>query len=116
MKIVSKLTTSLLIASTLAGTAYIAQAARKDIENDANKVKTSAVSMIEAVNTALVKVPGTPSKAEFESEDNQTVWEIEIVSDKGVFDVQVDAVNGTILKQAADHADHDENDDRKDES
>jgi len=116
MKIVSKLTTSLLIASTLAGTAYIAQAAQKDFENDANRVKSASVSMIEAVNTALAKVPGTPARAEFESEDNQPLWEIEIVSDKGVFDVQVDAVNGTILKQAADHADHDENDDRKDES
>lgn len=109
MKTVTKLTASLVIASSLLGAAYVAQAADKAGENDAAGVKTATVSLTNAVNAALVKVPGTASLAEFETDDttNQGLWKIEIVSDQGVVDVEVDAANGTILKQAADTADKD---------
>jgi uncharacterized membrane protein YkoI len=112
MKTVTKLTASLVIASSLLGAAYVTQAAEKAGENDAAGVKTAAISLTDAVNAALVKVPGKASLAEFETDDTsgQGLWKVEVVSDQGVVDVEVDAANGAILKQAADTADQDEND------
>ncbi|OQX07432.1 MAG: hypothetical protein BWK73_28110 [Thiothrix lacustris] len=111
MKTVTKLTASLVIASSLLGAAYVAQAAEKAGENDATGVQTATISLTDAVNAALVKVPGKASLAEFETDDTsgQALWKVEVVSDQGVVDVEVDATNGAILKQAADTADQDEN-------
>lgn len=112
MKPVTKIVTVLLAASVLGG-AYAAQAAGGKAENDAAGVKTAAVSMTDAVNAALGAVPGTPAKAEFETDDanQQAIWAVEIVTADGkVMDVTVDAANGTVLKQAADQADGDEED------
>ncbi len=114
MKTVTQLATSLVIASSLLGAAYVAQAAEKAGENDATGVKTAAISLTDAVNAALVKVPGTASMADFETDDasGKGLWKVEVVSDKGVVDVEVDAANGALLKQAADTTDQDEEDDK----
>lgn len=109
MKPVMKFVTVLLAAGILGG-AYAAQAAGDKAENDAAGVKTAAVSMTDAVNVALGAVPGTPSKAEFETDDakGNALWSVEIVSDKGVMDIEVDASTGQIIKQTADDNDQDE--------
>lgn len=115
MKTVTKFVAVLLTISAL-GSAYAAQTAGDNAENDAAGVKTAAVSMVDAINTALSKVPGTPAKAEFETDDTKgnTLWQVEIVSDKGVIDIEVDATTGQIIKQAADSNDQDEHEDRHD--
>jgi uncharacterized membrane protein YkoI len=108
MKLGTKLAVVLLATGVL-GTAYVTQAAEKDGANDAAGVIKAAVSMTDAVNAALKQVPGTASKAEFETDDatDQALWQIEIVSDKGVMDVEVDATSGQVTKQAADKVDED---------
>jgi uncharacterized membrane protein YkoI len=108
MKLGTKLAVVLLATGVL-GMAYVAQAAEKGGENDATGVTKAAVSMTDAVNAALKQVPGTASRAEFETDDatDKALWQIEIVSDKGVMDVEVDATNGQVTKQAADKMDED---------
>lgn len=110
MKPVTKFVMALLAASVVSG-AYAAQATGSKAENDAAGVRAAAVSMNDAVSAALNAVPGTPAKAEFETDDanGNALWQIEVVSDKGVTDVEVDATTGQILKQAADNNDQDEN-------
>lgn len=102
---------AVLLASSVLGGAYAAQASGDKAENDAAGVRTANISMTDAVNVALGKVPGTPAKAEFETDDakGNALWQIEIVSDKGVTDVEVDATTGQVIKQAADKNDQDEN-------
>ena len=108
MKLATKLAVVLLATGAL-GTAYVTQAAEKSAENDGAGVTTAAISLTDAVSAALKQVPGTASKAEFETDDATDValWQIEIVSDKGVMDVEVDATSGQVTKQAADKMDED---------
>jgi len=73
--------------------------------NDAEAVKTAHVSLNDAVNTALAKQPGKTSSASLDVEDGRLVWNIEIVSDTGVSNYEIDATNSTVLRQSADSAD-----------
>ena len=106
MKTSTKLAALTLVMAGLLGTAYAAESP----ENDASGVKTAAISLTDAVNAAVVQVPGTPSRAEFETNDStqQALWQVEVVTDKGVMDVEVDATSGQVIKQTADKADQDE--------
>ncbi|WMP18778.1 PepSY domain-containing protein [Thiothrix lacustris] len=108
MKLATKLAVVLLATGVL-GTTYVAQATEKDGANDAAGVTKAAISLTDAVSAALKQVPGTASRAEFETDDatNQALWQIEIVSDKGVMDVEVDATSGQVTKQVADKMDED---------
>lgn len=106
MNNLAKLTASLLAAGMVMGVVYEIQAVDNKNENDARGVTGAAVSMTDAVNAALLRVPGKPARAVFENRSGQPLWAVEIVSGKGVFDVEVNAANGAILQQSADRTDH----------
>lgn len=68
---------------------------------DDNKIDptTLAITMEEASTIAKQQVDGIITSAEVESEDNTTIWEIEILDAQGItYEVEIDATNGTVLE------------------
>lgn len=55
------------------------------------------ITMGEAINIALQQVPGQVVKAELEQEYQRMVYEVEILTRQGKFEVYVDANSGEIL-------------------
>jgi len=92
-----------------------ASAFAKDNEkNDAVKVNDAKVSLQEAVSSALLLVPGKAVKAEFSNDDDNAVWEIEILSaDKQVHDIEINAINKKVMKNKMDKKDNEEKDDEE---
>ena len=83
--------------------------------NDASGVTTAAVTLEEAAATALQAVPGTIASVNFSDDDDIAVWEIEVVDNfKQTYDLEINAGDGTIIKNEIDHdddeADHDDED------
>lgn len=63
-------------------------------------VKQSNINLVQALNTALKYVPGTPVEVELEENCGMPVWEVEIVPKKGgpTRDVRIDARTGDLLE------------------
>ena len=84
-------------------------------ENDALPVTTAKVSLVQAIVTAEKYVGGVASRAEYEQENGQGVFEVEVVKGKSVMDVLVNARNGKVIAAHDDTNDrandHDEDDD-----
>lgn len=101
----------MVLVGVLAGTAYVAQAKSSE-SNDAEAVTQASVSMNKAIEIALEQVPGNVVGAEFENDDGQALWEVEILAaNKEVYELEIDAASGKVLKQKKDE-DDDEKDDR----
>lgn len=69
--------------------------------NTLNKADLSAVRLteIEAQTIALQQVPdATTKKIELEEEDGQLIYEIELRKENIEYDVEIDAITGTVLK------------------
>ncbi len=99
-----------LVAGGLATTTWLVQAGNAE-DNDAQAVKRANVTLYNALDIAQQHVPGTVSRAEFEQEDGLPVWEVEVLADNGqVYDLEIDARTGEVVKQSLDHEDR-ENDD-----
>ncbi len=71
---------------------------------------TAKLSMEEAITTAKTKFPGQVLEAEFENEDGQAVYEIEIASTTGeMTEIKVDAQSGELLdSESKNHDDHEQ--------
>ncbi|MEO3829612.1 PepSY domain-containing protein [Actinomadura sp. B10D3] len=68
-----------------------------------------AVPLAQAVDTALKAVPGTVDEAELDDEHGRAVWEIDVLPDRGTpRNVVVDAGNGKVVANRADHPDGDD--------
>nr|WP_298411814.1 PepSY domain-containing protein [uncultured Halomonas sp.] len=106
----SKIAVLAIALTTLGTTAYAAG----EKGNDALSVTQAKVSLTQAVNTAIQHTPGTASRAEYEGSKEGWVYDIEIVDGKKVFDVKVDAQDGSVLSSEKDKADHDDEDDERD--
>ncbi len=70
----------------------------------------------EVIEIALMEVPGEVQEVEMETEDGQSIFEVEILSADGEeFEVEIAAETGDVLKVAADRddkgCDHDDDDD-----
>ncbi|MDA3129984.1 PepSY domain-containing protein [Aliibacillus thermotolerans] len=59
---------------------------------------TFPVSMDEAINIALAETGGTVKEAELDDDDGMTYYEIEINSNKGEAEVEVNAYTGEIIQ------------------
>lgn len=116
MKKLNKIIAAAVISGlTLTGATMVAQA-ESTSTNDALEVTSSSVTLEQAIGIAQQAVPGTPAKAEFSKDDGTAVWEVEMINkNQQVFDIEIDARSGKVLKQVADKADHedDEDDDEK---
>ena len=104
MKKINKIIAVTLISGGLLGGAIVAKAhSRGDYKNEVAAVKDAPITMISAVEIALAKIPGTPKEAEFEIEDGKSIWEVEVVNaDQQVYELEIDANSGEILKQKLD--------------
>ena len=114
MKHLNRYLAALLVGGSLVGATLVAQA-KTDNSEDVTAVTNAAVTLDLAVAIATQTVPGTASKAEFENEDGQLLWEVEVVDVNGqVYDLIIDANSGKVLEQELDEADEDEDEDDKD--
>lgn len=57
-----------------------------------------AITPEEAIKLALGEVPGDVKEIELDEENNQMIYELEIVDGKSEYDVHVDATTGSLLK------------------
>jgi uncharacterized membrane protein YkoI len=89
-------------------------AAGKSTENDALAISNAKIDLTKAVAAAEQHVGGKASKAEYERHKGQWVYEIEVVKDKKVMDVKVDAATGGVISAAEDLADKGEEDEKED--
>jgi mono/diheme cytochrome c family protein len=70
----------------------------KDVMDKAEKAKAAFIGIAQAITAANNHVPGTVLEAEFDAEENQAFWEVEIVTDDGkIMEVKVDSQTGAIL-------------------
>ena len=99
-----------LSAIALGGAAYAA----KSVENDALAITSAKISMTQAVTAAEQHVGGKASKAEYEKHKGQWVFDVEVVKDKKVMDVQVDPTSGKVIAAVEDKTDHDDGHDKAD--
>ncbi|MGX6566875.1 PepSY domain-containing protein [Cupriavidus necator] len=97
----------LAIAITGAG----AYAAKGDMENNATAINQAKVPLTRAVTVAEQHVNGKAARAEYENSKQGWIYDVEVVSGGKVFDVRVDARNGTVISSAEDKADHDDDHD-----
>jgi uncharacterized membrane protein YkoI len=118
MKLSTKI--ALSTASVVAGlaaalTALFAHAAGGVQENDAAAIAKAGLSLGQAVAIAEQHVGGKATRAEFEQAKGGTwLFDVEVVNDTKVFDVKVDAAQGTVLASKEDTADNDDDHDEKD--
>ena len=106
---------AVVIIGTFAGTAYVVQAKKSESEN-VEAVTQVNVSLSKAIEIALQQVPGHVVGVEFENDDGNTLWEVEVFSsEKAVFELEIDATSGKVLKkqnEEDEENDDDDNDDR----
>ena len=70
----------------------------EDVRDKAKKAKVAVIGIAQAIAAANNYVAGTVLEAEFEAEEDQAFWEVEIVTDEGtVMEVKVDSQTGAIL-------------------
>ena len=70
----------------------------------------------QAIEIALAEVAGEVIEVEKETEDGETVFEIEILTAEGVeYEIEVSAVSGEILEVEAEDDDDDDKDDDDDD-
>ena len=100
----------LTVAITAAGT--VAYAAQGGMENDAVAITKAKIPLVQAVTTAEQHANGKAVRAEYEKSKHGWVYDVEVVSDAKVFDVKVDADQGTVISSAEDKAGHDDDHDK----
>ncbi|MGN8157847.1 PepSY domain-containing protein [Salinisphaera sp. SWV1] len=108
---VRTLTALAVTLATIAATAAYASAGN---ENDATAVANARVSLSQAVQTAEQHVHGRASKAEYEHTREGWAYDVEVVNGQKVFDVKVDARDGSVLASTTDRTDHDDQGDETD--
>jgi uncharacterized membrane protein YkoI len=83
-------------------------------ENDALAVTGAKIDLAKAVAAAEQHVGGKASKGEYERHKGQWVFDIEVVKDRKVMDVKVDAGSGKVISATEDKADQDDDHDEAD--
>ncbi len=71
-----------------------------EIKEKVHVAGKAKVTADQAIQTALLKVPGTVVEAELEEEkDHKVIWEVEIVTADGkLMEVEIDANTGEVLE------------------
>ena len=92
------------LSATAAGGALAAESA----DNDALGIADAKISLIQAVTAAEQHVGGKASSAEYEQQQDHSVFEVEVVNGQRVMDVQVDPSSGKVLAATEDTADHED--------
>lgn len=105
----------LLIGAVLAIGSTAQAETRQAPANDAVTIGTAATDLTTAIAAAEKHVQGKAVRAEFEKRRGSSpVYDVEVVAGGKVFDVKVDAGNGTVIASAEDKADSDDDGDAVD--
>lgn len=99
-----------LTSAAVIGSAFAA----KPAENDAVAIASAKIDLAQAVATAEQHVGGKASRAEYERHNGQWVFDVEVVKDRAVMDVKVNAGTGKVIAATADEVDHDDGADHDD--
>lgn len=103
-----------LLAITIATSGAMAYAASVENPNDALVITGAKTTLTQAITTAEQHVHGTASRAEIEESKQGLIYDVEVVRHGQVFDVRVDAEQGTIIASALDKSEHDDDQDQQD--
>ncbi len=100
-----------IIAITMSVVSLVSAASfSNENKNDARDVEAVKVSLIQAVQKAQSRVSGKTVRASLEKQRARLQWEVEIVSNHGVYDVLVDANSGSVLSTQVDKQDREKED------
>jgi uncharacterized membrane protein YkoI len=88
---------------------------RKTKMTPATLAESCKVALGDAIDTALAKVPGKALSAEAEFDDGKAVYEVMILSDGKMVEVEIDATTGAILEVEQEDDEDDDEDDMDDE-
>ena len=102
-----------LLTTALAAASVMAYAA-SSMDNDAMAIANAKIPMTQAIAAAEQHANGRAARAEYEQTKSGWAYDVEVVSAGKVFDVKVNADNGTVISSAADKADRDGDHDQKD--
>jgi uncharacterized membrane protein YkoI len=80
------------------------------LEQEDLAVTQSSVDLTAAIAAAEQHVGGKASSAEFERELGQSLYEIDVVKDRTVTEVHVDASTGKVISARVEKPDHDDDD------
>ena len=97
-----------LLAIVSAATCAVAFASNGGMEREAIAIAKARIPLALAVTIAEQYANGKALQAEFENSIRGWVYDVEIVSGARVFDVRVDADNGTVISSVEDKPDHDD--------
>ena len=76
--------------------------------NDALGIGDAKIGITQAITAAEAQVGGKASRAEYERQQDQWVFDVEVVNGNKVMDVKVDPASGQVLAAAEDQADHED--------
>ncbi len=82
--------------------------------NDAMSIVNAKIPMTQAITAAEQHANGKASKAEYEHTKTGWAYDVEVVSGTQVFDVKVDAANGSVISSVEDKADQEGDGDEQD--
>lgn len=71
-------------------------------DNDASAITTAKLDLVQAIIAAEKHVGGKAVSAEFERDKGQFLFEIEVIKDKTVVDVKIDAETGNVISAVED--------------
>lgn len=83
-------------------------------DSDTAAIGMARIGLVQAVTAAEQHIGGKASRAEYERHQGQWVFDVEVVKDKTVMDVAVDANSGKVISAVADKADKDREHDEAD--
>ncbi len=115
MKHLNKVLAATLISGGLIGSAFVAHASSNDKDSkEVVAMSEASITMDKALEIALAIKPGTAKAVEFDIEDGRSIWEVEVVdANKRVYDLEIDATSGEVLKQKLDDDDDNHRKDKK---
>ncbi|GAA4899343.1 putative membrane protein YkoI [Stackebrandtia albiflava] len=86
-----------------------------DGRDDAATASAATVTVDQAAQTALAKVPGVVVDMELDGDDNAPVWEVEVAAEDGTWKyVEINALDGSVISVNDDYG-TDDDDDRDDD-
>jgi uncharacterized membrane protein YkoI len=103
-----------LVIAAAAAIASVSVGVLAAAQNDAVIPAPAAISLVQAIQAAERHATGRAIRAEYEAGGKPRIWtyDIEVVASATVFDVKVDATNGTIISSKEDVADRDDGGDQ----
>jgi len=96
--------TKLIAGTALAGLIFIGSAvgiasAQSTTETDTATVAAPTLTMQDAIDKAILEVPGTVQEAEIKNEDGKQFYEIDVVNAEGTkMEVAIDATSGDVIE------------------